>query len=491
VGEAYLEVKNTGAQTWAASGDGAVRLGYHWFDAQGQEVPVAGAQTWPMPGTIEPGDVATFRDLAFRVPPVPGVYRLVWDLIQGNAWLSAQGVAVLERAVQVVAPEYGVTWDVLEPWPAWMLPDAEQRISLRLHNVGTRTWAVSGDHPVHLAYTWFTQGGVPAEPWDTFRILLPRDVPAGSEVDLLDVPFRTPPVLGAYLLRWDLVEEGVTWFFRRGAAPLEVAVEISDEALYPPWTAQASHNPEQVSLAFDGNPDTFWDSKAQQEPGMWFQIDLGEVLVLDRVRVFSPGRGFPVGYKIKLSEDGQDWHLVAEQAKNWTNVHEAFAPCRARFLRLEQIGQPDWPATWMISEVNISPAEPWAGAEASHYTADSDKAWDARLKTYWNTRAVKQKPGMWFKLDMGSPREIERITLLHPSSQQPRGYLVRISDDGQNWQEVGRKDDNWGTADVQFQPAVARYLYVETTNSSPYHAWGIAECVVWRSSPRWLVGRAG
>jgi hypothetical protein len=314
-------------------------------------------------------------------------------------------------------------------------------------------------------------------------------VPPGDTLALLDVPFHTPPVLGDYILRWDLVAEGLTWFFRQGAAPLEVPVEVSDRSLLVPWTAEASHNPDDVALAFDGDPATSWDSGADQAPGMWFQVDLGQELVLDRVRVSSPGRGFPVGYKVKLSTDAQNWHLAAEEPKNWTNVDVAFPPLAARYLRLEQTGQPQWPATWTISEISVSATEPWAGAQASHYTDDAHEAIDARLRTAWNTRAVKQKPGMWFEVDMGSPRRIERVTLQHPTSQMPRGYVVQVSTDGTAWQEVGRKDDNWGAVDVEFPALTARYVRVETTNSSPYHPWGIAEFAVWRSSPVWLVGR--
>jgi hypothetical protein len=396
---------------------------------------------------------------------------------------------VAEQSVQVVAPEYAVAWQVLEPWPEWMPPGTEQQTGLHLRNVGTRTWAASSKDPVHLAYHWFTNGGNLVEPWDTFRFQLPHDVPSGTAVEMNQVVFKTPPVLGNYVLRWDLVEEGQTWFFREGGAPLEVPVTVSDKVLFVPWTAQASHNTAEVDLAFDGDPTTIWDSKASQEPGMWFEVDLGRALVLDRVRAFSPGRGFPQGYKVKLSADGHDWHLVAEKPKNWTDVDVAFAPCQARYLRLEQIGRPDWGATWMISEITVSATRPWAGVQASHYTGDAHKAIDARLRSAWNTRAVKQKPGMWFELDMGNLRRIEQVVLEHPTNQLPRGYMVQISTDGQQWLEVGRKDDNWGMVNVKFQPAIARYVRVDTTNSSRYNPWGISEFAIWRSSPMWLRGR--
>jgi hypothetical protein len=490
LGSAYVEVKNVGAKPWPRSGAEAIRLGYRWLDAQGQEVPVDGAETRPLPRTVESGGVATLSDVPFLTPGTTGTYRLVWDLKKGGDWLSNQGVAVAEHPMQIIPPEYVVEWQVLESFPAQMLPGQEQHASLRLRNIGTRTWASGGEHPVHLAYHWFTNNGKLSEPWDTFRTQLPATISPGSEVDLLDIPFKTPALPGAYVLRWDLVEEGQTWFFRQGGAPLEVAVEISDRssALSVPWQVQASHNALEASLSIDGNPDTAWDSKIEQQPGMWFQLDLGQTLVLDRAKISSPGRGFPVGYQVKVSADGQDWHLVAEQAQNWADVDVAFAPCQARYLRLEQTGQPDWPASWMISEIAVSVARPWAGAQASHYAGDATRAIDAHLQTAWNTRSVKQKPAMWFVVDMGSPRQIERVTLEHPNNEYPRGFVVEISPDGQTWQPVGHSNDNWNRVDVQFPPATAVNVRVRTTRTSDYYAWGIAAFVVWRSAPSWLRG---
>ena len=98
---------------------------------------------------------------------------------------------------------------------------------------------------------------------------------------------------------------------------------------------------------------------------------------------------------------------------------------------------------------------------------------------------------MWFQLDLGSARKVERVQLDHPPNRQPLGYVVEISVDGQAWQEVAQNDDNWGRADAEFPVALTRYVRVRTTNSSPYHPWGISGIAVWRSEPVWLVGREG
>ena len=488
-GFAYLEVRNAGAKPWPKSGDDAVSLGYRWLDSSGTEVPVVANETSPLPRDVEPGDTVALHNIEFVAPDAPAYHLLVWDLVQGGNWLSEKGVAVREQPMQIVAAEYGVEWEALEPWPVQVEPGEEIRASLRLRNTGTRIWSAASAHPVHLAYNWFTEEGILSEPWDTFRTPLPHDVLPGNTVLLPVVHLKTPDVLGSYTLRCDLLEEGLHWFFRKGGTPLEVSIDVSDAVLFVPWSAQASHNSAGVTKALDGDPQSFWDSQAAQTPGMWFQVDLGQILTLDRVRVASPGRGFPVGYRLWLSEDGQDWSLVAEQAQNWVNVDAVFAPCQARYLRLEQTGQPDWHPTWLISEIAVSATKAWAGAKASHFGHDAPRAHDAQLDTAWNTRNARQRPGMWFELDMGRPHKVERVVLEHPASQQPRGYVVALSVDGQTWQEIGRNDDNWARVDASFSAIAARYVRISTTNSSPYHAWGIREVSIWRASPVWLVGR--
>jgi endo-1,3(4)-beta-glucanase len=183
---------------------------------------------------------------------------------------------------------------------------------------------------------------------------------------------------------------------------------------------------------------------------MWFLGDLGRPLVLDRIKVSSPRRALAVGYRIELSEDGQDWHLVAQADKNWTDLDVAFAPHRARYLRLEQTGQSYWGATGMISEIAVGTAQPWAGASASHYSDD------AHLQTHWITRAARQKPDMWFDLDMGTQQQIERVTLEQCKNESPQGYVIQASTDGQQWQDVGYKNDNSYVLNAEVQSVTAR-----------------------------------
>jgi len=57
------------------------------------------------------------------------------------------------------------------------------------------------------------------------RTELPGDVPPGAVIELRGL-VRGPAEEGDYRLRWDLVQEGVTWFSERGNATPEVPIEV-------------------------------------------------------------------------------------------------------------------------------------------------------------------------------------------------------------------------------------------------------------------------
>lgn len=105
-----------------------------------------------------------------------------------------------------------------EPWPA----------TVEVHNLSPLTWPAlgrpDGTMRIALGYRWLDAAGetIVAEG----RTLLPQDLPAGSAV-LLQPQVQRPPRPGTYLLRLDLLQEGVTWFAERGGEAIlrEVVVE--------------------------------------------------------------------------------------------------------------------------------------------------------------------------------------------------------------------------------------------------------------------------
>jgi mono/diheme cytochrome c family protein/glucose/arabinose dehydrogenase len=124
------------------------------------------------------------------------------------------------------------------------------------------------------------------------------------------------------------------------------------------WKMSASHNSETAVNALSIQP---WTSGRPQEAGMWLQVELPEAVTLTELSFESgaavvqsgpavrgaPTRsefggaqgvpGFPRGYQVQLSMDGTTWgEPVATGQGNGALTVIAFAPARARFVRITQ-----------------------------------------------------------------------------------------------------------------------------------------------------------
>ena len=100
-------------------------------------------------------------------------------------------------------------------------------VNLSVQNEGQMTWPAGGATPVHLGYHWYRLDGtqyVQAQA-DDRRTALPADVPQGAITNLTAL-LTAPRHRGSYVLKWDLVQEGVTWFAAQGAPELAVTVVV-------------------------------------------------------------------------------------------------------------------------------------------------------------------------------------------------------------------------------------------------------------------------
>jgi len=102
-----VRVTNTGSERWSASGDRAIRLGYHWYDGNGSVVVWDGARA-ELAADVLPGRSATFV-VNVKAPRASGTFFLDFDLVQeGVGWSSSRGVAM--SAHPVVVSNDGVTF---------------------------------------------------------------------------------------------------------------------------------------------------------------------------------------------------------------------------------------------------------------------------------------------------------------------------------------------------------------------------------------------
>jgi hypothetical protein len=133
----------------------------------------------------------------------------------------------------------------VEGGPTAVRPGERFTVPLRLHNTGTLRWESGGTRPIRLGYHWDPVGrALTVGDYEGLRTDLPADVPPGESLDLL-AAVRGPALAGAYRLRWDLVQEQVTWFSERGIPmPAQsIVVQGAADGRSPPATSVARGRP--------------------------------------------------------------------------------------------------------------------------------------------------------------------------------------------------------------------------------------------------------
>jgi hypothetical protein len=374
--------------------------------------------------------------------------------------------------------------------PTVMVAGQVNAVRIVVRNLGSKTWQAEGYNQVRLGYHWYyaEEGLVPSALWADLRTTLPHDLRPDETIELV-AEVAAPRASGNYVLKWDMVEEMITWFAWQRVPTLDVAVKVN-LATPPPSTAKvtatASHNnslygPDNLQQALDDNPYTRWSTLQAQRPGMWFQIDLGEVKTVAHVRLDNEAspHDYPRGYILKLSTDGKSWETVTTRPDNDRELDVSFSPHQARYIRIEQTGSDPF-YWWSIHQIFIS-SEPMMSAEASHNNRklgpdNLTQALDGHPETRWSTMAV-QTPGMWFELDLGRLRTIRgfRFDNTPSPNDYPRGYRVKVSTDKARWEEIAANPNNNAPLDVAFAPREVRYIRVEQTGSSDRWWWSIHE----------------
>ena len=220
---AAVTLTNTSSFAWAAGGTAPVHLSYHWIDAAGATVVWDGQRT-SFPADVPVGGSVSVQ-AAIAMPKGAGTYSLHLDLVQeGVAWFSGKGVATANVTVTVasgIAASYAPPASTQSKFLLGANP-----FSVTLTNTGTVAWPAGGATPVHLSYHWLDPSGQIVL-WDGARAALSADLQPGQSV-IVSLPVASPADTGAYILRLDLVLEGLSWFSGLGVAPRDIPISVTN-----------------------------------------------------------------------------------------------------------------------------------------------------------------------------------------------------------------------------------------------------------------------
>jgi hypothetical protein len=147
--------------------------------------------------------------------------RRVW-MASGATML---GTLVLWAIVTLLNPvaRYRLVSETDQSWyriryeaPATVTVGVGESVSVpvRVTNAGVRTWDAAGEHAFGLSYH-LTRGDGELVAFEGPRAPLPHDL-APAEEALLYAIVAAPAVPGEFVVEWDMVHEGITWFSWEG-----------------------------------------------------------------------------------------------------------------------------------------------------------------------------------------------------------------------------------------------------------------------------------
>jgi subtilisin family serine protease len=220
---AAVNLTNSSTFTWTAAGVNPVHLSYHWFDFSGRTVVWDGQRSL-LPADVPAGAAVTVN-ATIATPTTPGVYRLRLDLVrEGIGWFSGNGVPTSDLAVNItsgIAASYAPA-----PGAPSIFVLGTNPFPVQVVNTGAAPWPSSGATPVRVSYHWLRSDGSVVV-WDGARGILPADLAPGQSA-VVTIPVLAPETLGQYLLRIDLVQEGVAWFSGQGVATRDFAIGVTN-----------------------------------------------------------------------------------------------------------------------------------------------------------------------------------------------------------------------------------------------------------------------
>jgi mono/diheme cytochrome c family protein/glucose/arabinose dehydrogenase len=212
------------------------------------------------------------------------------------------------------------------------------------------------------------------------------------------------------------------------------------------------------------------------------------------VRVLLHGLSGPVDGKeftaqmVSMASNDDEWiaNIASYVRNNFGN--------RAPFIRPSDVARvraefKDREMPWTLAELNQTLPHLMANRagwkpSASHNGGNAKEAIDGKVSTRYDT-STSQIPGMWYQIELPAATKVAGLELDAAGSTLdfPRGYEVRLSQDGQTWSEPvasGKGDGCW--TEIHFRPTDARFVRIVQTGKVDGLFWSIHELRVFEAA---------
>ncbi len=294
----------------------------------------------------------------------------------------------------------------------------------------------------------------------------------------------SPRKPGKYRLQWDFILPEETGLASSASSPFQIPISIS--ALpneINNWRVESNLNVQELAETLDGDTNTAWDSCVPQARGHWLRLNLSKPRLLDGIQFISPGNGFPRGFTLHISGDGNEWTEIARvPSDNVYDVNVAFAPQLVQYAQIDLLAASQ--TSWKIAKILAHPAATWR-VTASNNPNAAYFAIDNRGDTAWFCEA-SQEPGMWFQMDLGREEWVSGLKLVSPGHEDPFAFRIAWWDGSEaKWQTAHEQTNNLAPIDAKFNPARTQFINIQLIEPSE-QTWAIRHAHVYREMADWL-----
>ncbi len=181
-------------------------------------------------------------------------------------------MAEFQQKVWERFPLYSQVWIDQSP-PQRMAAGATASAAVIVKNGGRAIWSPS--EKFRLGYRWYRQDGSEAfAAGNAFqRAELPLDIPFGQTVTI-NAKVTAPATGGVYTLKWDMVQEGVTWLSSQGNPTLNATVTVDEPTYIAEFVRQSGPVP-----LFPGDRKQAWFEVKNTGTATWYRNGFNPVLL--------------------------------------------------------------------------------------------------------------------------------------------------------------------------------------------------------------------
>ncbi len=275
------------------------------------------------------------------------------------------------------------------------------------------------------------------------------------------------------------------------APPTDPVLVNGNLALNKTSTASRQETGYESFRAFDSDLASYWWARSTSE--QWLQVDLGSSQTINNIVLHWHLTNYARSYVLEVSGTGSSWTQVVNRSSfTGGKIEHSFTARSARYVRL-RVSNPANSNGYMLYGMKVfnntttPPPPTTSGNLALNKTASSSRqesgyaaslAFDGNTGSYWWARSTSEQ---WLQVDLGSSRNINKVSLAWYSSWHAKEYQIEVSTTGSSWTRVvENKDFKGGSMEHTFSARDARYVRLRTKNANSSNGYAVTEMGVFK-----------